>query len=129
MRKNYIGLFFVFIAINALFPLKGAPMSERPDYKTQIKEKYKKIDLSDGVSKEEAIVIAQNYLIEQGRDTTCDLRSAEIFGENDRFWDKNSWHISFNTTLGERLKTGINWITIHIEKQTGRLACEGGGPS
>lgn len=103
-------------------------MDDTPDYKTQIKEKYKKVDLSDGVGKEEAIIIAQYHMIEEGMDKSCNLGSAEIFSENDPYWDKNSWHVSFKTTVKERVKSGSKWVTVNIDKKTGKVEISGWSP-
>ena len=104
-------------------------MGDKPDYKSQIKEKFKEIDLSDGVSKEEAIVIAQNALIENGGDKDCILSSAKIFAEDDPYWNKDWWHISFKTTLKFRSRTGLEWIIGNVNKKTGEITAGGGGPS
>jgi hypothetical protein len=127
--KKYTVLILLLISTIAFMPLEGVCMGDTPNYKEQIKEKYKKIDLSDGVSREEAIVIAQNYLIEKGIDKDYNLKSAHIFGENDPFWGKNSWHISFYIKLGERLRTGLKWCSFHVDKKTGFVSGGGCGPS
>jgi hypothetical protein len=127
--KKYRIPLLLWLSLSVLLPSEGLAMAQAPDYKEQIKEKYKKVDLSDGVSKEEAIIIAQNYLIERGIDKTYKLESAEVFGEDDPFWDKNSWHIGFYTKLGERLKTGLKWCSFHVDKKTGSVLGGGCGPS
>lgn len=129
MNKGSSIIFFVFILVSSLFPLKGVAMGDKTDYKTQIKEKLKQVDISDGVSKEEAIIIAQNHMIDEGIEKTCDLRSAEVFAEDDPYWDKNTWHISFKTTFKERLRSGSKWITVNVDKKTGKVEISGWGPS
>lgn len=129
MNKKTSILFFIVVLISSLLTSKGVAMGDMPDYKAQIKEKYKKIDLADGVSKEEAIIIAQNYLLETEWGKSCNLKSAEVFGENDPYWDKNSWHISFKLTFKERLKSGLKWTVLNVDKRTGKVTAGGEGPS
>jgi len=113
----------------ALNSIQGVAMEARPAYKEQIKEKLKNIIFSDGVSKEEAIIIAQNYLLETEWGKSCNLKSAEVFGENDPYWDKDSWHISFKLTYKERVKSGLKWTILNVDKKTGKVTPGGEGPS
>ncbi|MBU1121610.1 MAG: hypothetical protein KKF54_02795 [Candidatus Omnitrophica bacterium] len=99
------------------------------DYRLQIKEKFKNIDLSDGVNKEEAIIIAQNYIITSNKDKIFDLKSAKIFGENDPYWPSTSWHISFNIISRDWRRRGLKWGTFHVDKKTGVTKYGGEGPS
>jgi hypothetical protein len=109
--------------------IPGGAMGERTDYRTEIKEKFKKINLSDGVSKEEAIIIAQNYMLENNGEEDYIIPSAEIFAENDPYWSKESWHISFKTKLKFRLRTSLEWMVVNVDKKTGKVTSGGGGPS
>lgn len=111
------------------FIQEGIAMGEKIDYNTQIKEKFRRIDFSDGISKEEAIIIAQNYLLGNEWGKNCNLRSAKIFAENDSFWDKASWHIGFDLIQETRLKTGLKWTIVNVEKKTGKATPGGEGPS
>ena len=74
MRK-YISSMLITLCIIAFLSSIGAAMAQAPDYKELIKGKYKNIDLSEGVSKEEAIIIAQNYLIGKGEDKIFYIKS------------------------------------------------------
>lgn len=127
MLRIYI-LIFIFLLL-IFGQISGGAMGERPDYKLQIKEKFQKINLSDGVSKEEATIIAQNALIENGGDKDCIISSAEVFAEDDSYRDKNYWHISFKTTSRFRSRTGLEWITTNVNKKTGEMVGGGAGPS
>lgn len=106
-------------------------MAKGPDYKAVIQEKFKQLDLSDGVSKEEAIIIAQNYLIEQELDKKYVLRKPEV---DERDFG-TEWVITFNATYWESIKqanifglTGIMkwWISVDIDKKTGKIESVGG---
>lgn len=110
-------------------PSKGLAMAEKQDYEALIKQKFQKINLSDGVSKDEAIVIAQNYLLENEFGKNCILKSAKVFAEDDPYWDKNSWHVTFNLKLSKKLKTGLKWTVVNVDKKTGDARSGGEGPS
>lgn len=90
-----------------------------------IKSKMNMIDFSKQITKEEAIIIAQNYMIGKG----CDVGSAKIFGEHDSFLSDKSWHITFNTSLKVRWQTGLKWDTVDVDKKTGQVVGTGSGPS
>lgn len=103
------------------------------DYKAEIKGKFKQLDLSDGVSKEEAGIIAQNYLIEQELDKKYSLTKPNIEDESEV--DLNDWRVIFNATYGESIKQanifglfGIMrwWISVRIDKKTGKIISVGG---
>lgn len=102
-------------------------MGARLDYRTQIKEKVKQIDFSNGVSKEDAIVIAQNYLIEEKLDEMCVISKAEVIG--DLYRNPEYWHVSFPTTLRVKLKQGLKWLSVYVHKTTGKVKYGGEGPS
>ena len=50
-------------------------MDKTPEY---YKAKLKEVDVSDGVNKEEAIIIAQNHLLEHGLEKKCSLSRPRI---------------------------------------------------
>lgn len=140
MNKKSSSIFLVMILISSLFTSKGAAMGDMSNYRAQIKEKYKKVDLSDGVSKEEAIIIAQNYMVEQkeafwrvyklSRPKVVDVDLNDpIFRKLDSAIYKENWVISFPTTLKFRWKTGLKWNTIYVNKTTGKVQYAGEGPS
>lgn len=100
-------------------------MGNAPDFREVIKERLKEVDVSDGVSKDEAIIIAQNYMM----DKNCDLKSAKIFGEDDPYWPKDCWHVEFKATFIESFKSGLKWATVSVDKKTGEIRGSGAGPS
>ena len=76
MIKLFFILFYLAIVLSVAPMLtRGEAMGRRPDYKEEIKEKFKKIDSSDGVSEEEAVIIAQNHIITNIKDKIFDLKS------------------------------------------------------
>lgn len=129
MKKKAIPLFLMLILIIN----KGFAMEERSDYKAEIKEKYRQINLSDGVSKEEAIIIAQNYLIDEGLDKNYIISKPTV--EDFEFSQWNEWRIIFKAKYGESIKQanifgllGIFkwWISVNVHKKTGEIKSVGG---
>jgi len=105
----------------------GGAMGVNLNYKEQIKEKYKNIDLSDGVSKEEAIIIAQNYLIGEELDKICDIATGEVVG--DMYNNPGYWHVSFSATHKVKREQGLKWASVYVNKRTGEVKYGGEGPS
>lgn len=103
-------------------------MGERPDYKTEIREKLKHVDTSDGVNEEEAIIIAQNDLItrDENVDKFCILSKPTVIESP---YAKDCWLVSFPTTLKVKRTRGLKWTTIYIDKKTGEIKGGGASPS
>ena len=108
-----IFLIIVFFVTNS----KGMAMAKRP-YDCY-REKLKEVNVSDGVGREEAIIIAQNYIvdkIEEGEDFYKKLGiSKPKISEDNRF--KEKWIISFPVRLGI-FKT---WGVLYVNKKTGEV--------
>lgn len=113
----------------SLNTLPGAAMDKGFKYEEEIRIKAQQINVSDGISKDEAIILAQNQVLKDNQEEIFVLKSAEVFGENDKFWDKNSWHISFKVKSKEWLRRGIKWCSLHVNKKTGEITAGGCGPS
>lgn len=90
------------------------------------KAKAQQVDLSDGVSKEEAVIIAKNYAIEKREDDRCIISRPHV--EESSLID-GCWSIKFPTTWRVRLSQGLKWAEIHIDKKTGQIKASGWGPS
>ncbi len=101
-------------------------MAGRPyDY---YREKLKEVDLSDGVSEYEAIIIAQNYVINgiengEGFYKKLGISKAKISEDH---WDiehfPDDWVVLFPMRYGI-FKT---WSAYYVNKHTGKVV--GGGP-
>lgn len=118
----------LFVLILLLGYHVGDAMGMGRNYEAQIKEKFKKINLADGVDEKEAVVIVQNAVIESGDDKNCVISSAKVFGQNDPYWSKDSWHISLRTTFRERMRSGLKWTAVNVDKKTGEMTPGGAGP-
>lgn len=100
----------------------GGTMKQSPDdYRAQLQ----RIDLSDGVSKEEAIIIAQNYLIGEKADKEFVLSRPRV---SDSKLIEGCWRVSFPRALRETLEHGPLWSVVDIDKKTGQIKSFGGWP-
>gem|GEM_PF-3403422 len=103
-------------------------MGENRDIKITIKEKLASVNLSDGVDKEEAIVIAQNYLIDNGLDALLDVSKVRKTDDQKSPWGIEDWLISFSTTSKARRQQGLKWGSLLVNKKTGVVKYLGEGP-
>ena len=177
-------------------PLRGMTIEPNSDYIESIKEKFKTIDFTKEITKEEAVIIVQSHLIDENYDlkeinfykpfveqnrglnhstlTEEDFKSKFINGKEIFDWlmqngffieasgkegqprdisndvekillkmypkdgfriysilsvTHDCWTIIFNTSLQVRSKTGLKWLTVNIDKKTGKIISEGEGPS
>ena len=103
-------------------------MVKSPDY---YRAKLQQVNFSDGISKEEAIIIAQNYLIEQGYFEKGSQKEIAIGKPkvSDSPLIKECWVVGFPTTWQARLESGLTELVIHIDKKTGKIKSEGWRPS
>lgn len=81
-------------------------MGERPNSKAGIKAKMEKIDIYNGVSKKEAIIIAQNYLVDNGLDDLLVVSKPSV--ENSSIKEEY-WLITFPTIKNVKLTQGLEW--------------------
>ena len=101
----------------------GGTMKKTPDfYRAQLQ----RIDLSDGVSEEEAVIIAQNYLLENGYKDGYIISSPSV-GTSSLI--DGCWVVEFPTTFSVRLQQGLKWLRAHVDKKTGQIKSSGWGPS
>lgn len=117
---------FLFSFTIFVFSDKGGAMAERQDYVSQVKEKFKNINLSDGVSKEEAVIIAQNDMIDDGGADKVYLTKPKV-SESGLLED--CWYVGFDVRSKVRFRNGLQWYSIHIDKKTGEIKSRGWGPS
>ncbi len=128
MRNKTLTLSTLVIIIFFISNAKGVAMSRKLDRYAEIKEKFKQIDISDEVNKEEAIIIAQNYVIDKIEKEEIFFRKLGIsnaqLSEDPSYKDKfkENWVILFPMRFGF-LKT---WNVIYVNKQTGKVL--DGGP-
>ncbi|MFH1202247.1 MAG: hypothetical protein V1674_05095 [Candidatus Omnitrophota bacterium] len=105
-------------------------MEDKLDHKTVIKEELKQIEISDGVSKKEAIIIAQNELIKDGLEKEYYI-SKPIITES-KLVD-GCWFVRFNMKFKfgyilEKILFLGRWCGYHIEKKSGEIKMKDWGP-
>ena len=111
-----------------MLPLNGLAMGNNPRKAKKIQTAYENLDLSDGVSKKEAIVIAKHFIINENEfaKNNARLNSAEV---EESGLVENAWAVGFDAKLKYRLKSGLKWFTVDIDKNTGEIKVVGWGPS
>lgn len=113
-----------------LVPLKGSAMGDNPKKIEQIKQDYAKLNLTDGVSKEEALIIAQNFVINDSyASSSVVISSGKVMESGFKKTLGNCWAVSFNAQLKVKRQTGLKWFTLHIDKATGEIKVKDWGPS
>lgn len=102
---------------------KGEAMAERSLDYNSYKEKLKEVNISDGVSEEEAIILAQNYIVnDEELKTMCLVHKPKI---DERRLSEGYWRIQFPL----RWKYGVGWlrrwVIFYVNIRTGEVK-EGG---
>ncbi len=128
IKKIYVILSFLVLAM-FLYPMRGVPMAINPDKSNEIIKKYNRINFSDGINKDEAIIIAQHSIVTDEENNWKDnlkVASAEVDNSG---LDEGWWAVGFDATLSFKSRTGLRWFTIHIDKKTGEIKSKGWGPA
>jgi len=135
MRKKILAFLILLTVVFLNTGCARVPIKERPSDYNSYKEKLKEIDKSDGISREEAAIIAQNYAIEQGLDKNYIITKPAIedFEFSNKLYSWNEWRVIFKATFGESIKQGGIfgfiarwWICVHVDKTTGEVKSTGG---
>lgn len=127
LRNIFLFLFFVLCVTIIVNTNIGMAMGNKPDYKSEVRSKLKKIDVSDGVDKREAVILAQNYLIDEGLDKMYLISSARVIESS--YEKLEYWCVRFSTFSKIKLKQGLEWGIVYIDKKTGKVKEGGSGPS
>jgi hypothetical protein len=78
-----------------------------------------------GISKEEAIIIAQNNLIDTGGAGNCYIHKPKV---RDSKTYPNCWMVEFSTTFRVKIKHGLEYYVFHIDKASGEIKSFSWGP-
>jgi hypothetical protein len=123
MKKRFIlVLLFIFLLNSNM----GVAMGEKLDYKSQVIEKYKNINLLDGVDQEEAVIIAQKYLIDEGLKNLLVISKPDVKNCD---YEEGYWLVTFPTTSKVRWTQGLKWGSALVDKKSGKVIYRGEGPS
>jgi hypothetical protein len=113
------------ILFTLLTPYQGVAMGKKPI--SYYKEKLTKVDFSDGINKEEAIIIAQNYLIDKGIDKDCVIDKPKVTEK--QWWiPKGCWEVRFKASFEVKTKQGLEWFSVYVNKTTGKIKGKSWGP-
>jgi len=83
----------------------------------EIGERMENISFSDGITKEEAITIAQQHCVENAAcHKNCNMNSLAI--REDERWSLGKWIVSFRT---KRLAILDHIYLVYIDKNTGEI--------
>ena len=114
--------FMWLLAWCCLVGMGGTMAKSSDDYRAQLKH----VDLSDGVSKDEATIIAQNYLLDNNYKDGYVISHPSVGSSS---LVEGCWTVEFPTTLSVRLQQGLKWLRVHVDKKTGQVKSSGWGPS
>lgn len=129
--KNFVR-FLIVVFITLLLPLDGSAMGGVNLKKIeQIKRDYTKLDLTDGVSKQEALIIAQYFIANDSStlSSNVNLGSGKVMESGLKDVIGDCWAVAFDAKMKFRWQTGLKWFTIHIDKVTGKIKTTGWDPS
>lgn len=127
---QYLIFILIVTFMMLLVPLKGSAMGDNPKKIEQIKQNYAKLNLTDGVSREEALIIAQNFVINDSyASSSVVISSGKVMESGFKKTLGNCWAVSFNAKLKVKRQTGLKWFTLHIDKTTGEIKVKDWGPS
>lgn len=83
------------------------------------------INRNDGITKEEAVVIARSYLIKNGISEKVNINNPKVA---DSHLNVPSWFVKFNTRLNMKIKQGLEYYEVHVDKITGEIKVIGWWP-
>ncbi len=84
------------------------------------------INASDGISQAEAIVIARNIVVEKGISKSCKISRPKV---KDSTRVENCWSVEFPANWKVRLKQGLVFFSVDVDKKTGEMKAWGWEPS
>lgn len=98
-------------------------MEKSPDHD---KAQPQQVNTSDGISKEEAVIVAKKYLVEKGYREGYVISKPTV---TESSVVEGCWTVSFPTTWRVRMEQGLKWLAVDVDKKTGQIRSAGWGPS
>lgn len=118
--KKYFTFLIIMVILNSVL-LSNAEGATNMKGKAAYRERLEKIDISNGVGEKEAIVIAQNYLIDEKLDGNCIIFWPKV---KESFLYDSAWTISFPPSIKVIFNTPFSF-QVHIDKKTGKVISAG----
>jgi hypothetical protein len=127
--KSIKTLILIFILL--ILPWKGYAMDNNTKMIEQINNNYAKLNLSDGISEEEALIIAQHFIINDSSSVFSNvvIMRGKVMESGLKNVIGDCWVVSFTAKLKFKWQTGLKWFDVHIDKTTGDVKTTGWGPS
>ena len=120
-NKITLPLLLIIITVISINTNKGNAMAEKPlDY---YKEKLKEVNISDGVNKEEAIILAQNYIVnDEELKSMCNVHKPRIYEVR---LSEGYWEVQFPLKWKYGIGPLRRWVVLYVDIKTGEV--KGGG--
>lgn len=116
--KRFVILIVILILFAFLSYSNGDAMAERPKKENS----QEKIDLSDGVDKKEAIILARNYLIQKGLEKNVIILRPKVKVRSP--WN-DCWSVYFPQGPNIKGATLSGLFVVRIDKNTGEIKSAG----
>ena len=102
-------------------------MGKKMDYREEIKEKLRDVDIHDGINKEEAIIIAQNDIISNNiGDSKLNIHKPKVVESQ---LVEGCWRVIFKARFSVKMKNWLFWYVVEVDKKSGEIKSHGWGPS
>ena len=124
-------LYCLLLVISASGHLHGCSMKRLDDFREEIDQQAAQINTEDGISKKEAIVLAQRYVLTHiypslPEGLGIDLRHAFVRGDK---LHENCWRVYFLSSFRTILVTKLPIYGVSLNKTTGVIVSSGPEPS
>ena len=104
----------------------GCGMRERLIDPRPYRAQRTQVNVADGVDQREAIILAQNYLLDEGYNHSYVISKPQV-GES--YLVDGCWAVGFPTTWKTWWEQRLKWLAVHIDKNSGEVKSLGWGPS
>ena len=102
-------------------------MTTKPSKIEKIKEDYKKISMSDSVTESEAEIIAKHFVVTHDESNVRDNVKINTAKVEQSGFNNDWWAVSFDSSFKYQ-RRGMEWYSVHIDKNTGEIKVRGFGP-
>jgi len=130
---NKFTLYIALILISLFLGIcKGEAMGkrqEKPKRDEINNNELSAVNSFGGIDKNEAIILAKNYIVNNGLDNLLDVSRIRKVDNKKHHYGEEYWFISFSTTREGRWEQQLTWGALLVNKYTGEVKYLGEGPS